>query len=121
MRLSDVSTSVRRALKGDAGPVGPSGPAGTAFRVAVSSGGGAVAGNSTSVEPTSGSYVVGFDQNVSGCVATATLATVQPGPTVEQPQPGRITVGTLTGRVVVTSYAADGSGAEQPFHPTVSC
>ncbi len=123
VRLPDVSTSARQALKGDAGPVGPAGPAGTAFRAAVSSGGAAVIGNATFVEHTSGSnlYYVHFGRDVNACVATATLAGLQAGPTYEMPQTGRIIVAMAGNRVMVQTYAADGSTAEQPFHLTVSC
>lgn len=125
VRLTDVSRSARRSLKGDAGPQGPAGPAGTALRAAISSGGAAVVGNATAVDHTSGQniYAVGFGRSVSACVATAALAVMQAGPTLERPQPGRITVSTASdpNRVIVETFDAAGGPAEQPFHLTVSC
>ncbi len=121
--LRDVSGSARRSLKGATGPAGPAGAPGTALRAAVSSGGGAAFGNATAIEHVSGTNIYGvkFAQNTAACVATATLATVQSGPATEQPQPGRITVAPEADRVLVRTFAADGSPAEQPFHVTVSC
>ena len=123
VRLSDVSQSARRSLQGSQGPAGPAGAPGTALRAAVSSGGGAVQGNSTGVDHVSGSneYGVRFAGNLASCVATATLASVQAGPTLEQPPPGRITLAPGGDRVTVRTYAADGSPAEAPFNVTVSC
>jgi hypothetical protein len=82
-----------------------------------------VAGNSTAVSHISGTNVYGvrFAPNTSACVATATLATVQAGPTLEEPEPGRITVAANADRVDVKTFAANGTPAEQPFHLTVSC
>lgn len=123
VRLTDVSKSARRSLRGATGPQGPAGANGTALRAAVSSGGGAAQGNATAVDHVSGSneYGVRFAGNLAGCVSTATLAAVQSGPTLEQPPPGRITVAAADDRVVVKTYAANGSPAEAPFNVTVSC
>ena len=123
VRLSDVSKSARRSLQGTQGPAGPAGPSGTALRAAVSSGGAVVQGNSTGVDHVSGSneYGVRFAGNLASCIGTATLASVQAGPTLEQPPPGRITLAPGGDRVTVRTYAADGSPAEAPFNVTVSC
>lgn len=123
IRLADVSTSARRSLRGQQGPVGPAGPAGTTLRAAVSKGGAAVTGNSRGVEHVSGTneYSVAFDRDVGSCVATATLASVQAGPTLEEPEPGRITVATRGDRAVVRTFAANGTPAEQPFHVMLAC
>jgi hypothetical protein len=123
IRLTDVSRSARQALKGQMGPQGQAGAPGTALRAAVSSGGTAVAGNSTTVAHVSGTNVYGvqFGPNTASCVATATLATVQAGPTLEEPEAGRITVAPKADRVEVKTFAANGTPAEQPFDVTVSC
>ena len=123
IRLTDVSRPARRALKGQTGAQGPAGAPGTALRAAVSSGGVAASGNSTAVAHVSGTNVYGvrFAQNTASCVATATLAAVQAGPTLEQPEAGRITVAANADRVDVKTFAANGTPAEQPFHLTVSC
>ena len=93
------------------------------LRAAVSSGGVAMAGNSTAVAHTSGTnlYGVQLAQNTSACVATATLATVQAGQTLEEPEPGGITVAPKPDRVEVKTFTANGMPAEQPFDVTASC
>ena len=125
IRVGDISSSARRTLKGDADPPGPPGPSGTAFHAAISSGGAAVVGNAITVDHTSGQNAYGgqFGRNTSACVATASLAVVQVGPALERPQPGRITVSASSdpNRVIVETFAADGSPAEQPFHLMLSC
>src|SRR3954453_203853 len=94
---SDMSTSARASLRGTpgpAGPAGPTGPAGVSLRAAVPSGGTVAAGNATRALHTGGTneYAVEFPRDLAGCISTATLAAVQSGPTLEQPQAGRITV-----------------------------
>jgi hypothetical protein len=123
IRLSDVSRSARKSLKGQTGAQGPAGADGTALRAAVSSGGVAAAGNSTTVAHVSGTNVYGvqFGKNTAACVATATLAAVQAGPTLEQPEPGRVTVEAKADRVDVKTFAANGTPREQPFNVAVSC
>jgi hypothetical protein len=123
VRLTDISTSARNALRGQQGPQGPAGAPAMTLRAAVSSGGGAAAGNARSVEHLSGSneYRIDFGRDLAGCIYSATLAAVQSGPTLEQPEAGRITVGTEGSRVVVRTFAANGSAAEQPFHINASC
>jgi hypothetical protein len=93
------------------------------FRAAVSSGGVAAVGNARAVEHISGTneYSVDFGRDPSACVITATLGAVQAGAVLEQPQPGRITVGRDGSRVLVRTFAPDGSAAEQPFHLAVGC
>ena len=66
-------------------------------------------------------YAVGFDRDVSGCVATATLSEAQNGPTLETPPAGRVTVGVEGTRAVVTTFAADGTPADLPFSVIVAC
>ena len=120
IRLPDISTSARSSLKGEQGP--PGAPAMT-FRAAVSSGGVAALGNARSVQHISGSneYRIDFGSNPSACITTATLAAVQAGPVLEQPQAGRITVSRDGSRVLVKTFAASGSPAEQPFHLALGC
>lgn len=59
--------------------------------------------------------------DVSSCVATATLAAVQNGPTLEEPPAGRITVGSDGPRVAVRTFAADGAVQDLPFNVIVAC
>ena len=120
IRLGDISRNARTTLRGRQGPPGP--PAMT-FRVAVSSGGVAAFGNARTVEHISGSneYRVDFGSDPSACVSTATLAAVQAGTVLEQPQAGRITVSRDGVRVLVRTFAPDGSPAEQPFHLALGC
>jgi hypothetical protein len=58
---------------------------------------------------------------VSSCEATATLAAVQNGPALEQPTPGRISVGTEGANLVVRTFDVDGSVKDQPFNAIVVC
>ena len=120
VRLADISRSARSSLRGRQGPPGP--PAMT-FRAAVSSGGAAALGNARAVEHISGTneYRVDFGSDPSACITTATLAAVQAGAVLEQPQAGRITVSRDGSRVLVRTFAADGSAAEQPFHLALGC
>lgn len=98
------------------------GPAAASHRAAVSSGGAAVLGKTRTVEHISGTneYRVDFGLDPAQCTFNATLATVQAGSVVEQPQAGRITVARDGARVLVRTYGATGAAAEQPFHLTVS-
>ena len=123
--LSDITPGARRALQGAQGPMGPQGPAGPAgvtFRAVVNSGG-VVRGNATVSDHQGGSarYAVGFDRDVSGCVATATLSDAQNGPTLETPPAGRVTVGVEGTRAVVKTFARDGTPADLPFSLIVAC
>src|SRR4051812_18605571 len=120
IRLGDVSPNARAALKGDPGPPGAPG---LPFRAAVSTGGVAAFGNALAVTHISGSneYRIDFGRNPSNCIFSATLAAVQAGPVLEQPQAGRITVSRDTTRVLVKTFAANGSASEQPFHLAMGC
>jgi hypothetical protein len=131
IRLSDIATSTRNSLRGQAGPQGPQGPAGAQgppgpgagiFHAAVNSGGEAVRGNATSSSGGggAGTYTIGFPRDVSSCEATATLASVPGGLTVDPP-PGRITVRPSGTRVEVHTYDADGSVRDLPFNVIVAC
>jgi hypothetical protein len=67
-------------------------------------------------------YRVAFDRDVSSCIATATLATVPTNGGADQPVPGRITVSQDNATsVLVRTFAADGSTAEQPFNVILAC
>ncbi len=124
VRLRDISRSARSSLRGQTGPAGPAGPAGPTYRAAVPAGGTVQRGNAVSAAHTGGSneYRVTFDRDVSSCVATATLAAVPLGATTTQPTPGRLTVAQdQPTSVVVRTFGADGSPAEQPFNVIVAC
>ena len=123
IQTSDMSATARASLRGQAGPAGPAGPPGTTFRAAVPTGGSVAAGNATRATHVGGTneYTVEFPRDLSGCIATATLATVQSGPTTDQPEAGRITVASAGASVVVKTFRADGSPGEQPFNVIVSC
>jgi hypothetical protein len=66
-------------------------------------------------------YSIAFDRDVSGCVATATLTDAQNGPALETPPPGRITLGVDGTRVLVRTFAANGSVQDLPFSVLVAC
>jgi hypothetical protein len=126
IRVSDMSARARTSLRGAAGATGPQGPPGSpavSLRAAIPSGGTVAGGNATAALHTSGTneYRVAFDRDVGACMYTASLAAVQSGSTVEQPTPGRITVAAEAGRVLVKTFAVDGSPTEQPFHLLVAC
>jgi hypothetical protein len=125
--LSDLTVSARASLRGQTGPAGatgPAGPAGVTLRAAVPSGGSVQRGNAVSAAHTgiNNEYRVTFDRDVSGCVATATLATVPTSGGADQPAAGRITVNQdQPTSVLVRTFAADGSAAEQPFNLVLAC
>lgn len=124
VRLSDISASARRSLlRGAKGAPGPAGPPGVAYHAAVNSGGTAVRGNATGFTHQGGSglYTLAFARDVSTCQATATLAAVQNGPTLEQPTPGRVTVATSGANLAVSTFDVDGSVKDQPFNVIVVC
>ena len=124
IRLIDVSRSARESLRGQQGPAGPPGPSGAAFRAADHVRRREALGNATNSSHQGGTnlYSVEFAQDVSGCIYSAVLAAVQAGPQLEQPPAGRITVASGGGnKVIVTTFGADGSPAEAPFHVTASC
>jgi hypothetical protein len=65
---------------------------------------------------------VTFGQDVSACVATATLASVPAGAVTDEPAAGRITVAQdQPTSVLVRTFAADGSAAAQPFNLVLAC
>jgi hypothetical protein len=123
IRSTDMSNEARASLRGQAGPAGPAGPPGPTFRAAVPSGGTVAAGNATRATHQGGTneYVVEFAQDVSACIATATLASVRSGPNIEQPEAGRITVASSGASVLVKTFKTDGAPAEQPFNVIVAC
>ncbi len=117
LRLADLGSGARRALRGQEGPAGP--PA-AKFFAAVGSGGEVLRGNATGASHTvggSGAYTVGFAESVSGCVYSATLGTIDGN----NPPAGRATVTDRGGQVGVQTYGADGSPADLPFHLIVAC
>lgn len=120
LAASDLSAAARGAL---AGPKGDAGPAGVAFRALVNSGGAQVRGNATAIDHQGGSgrYSVAFDRDVSGCVASATLADAPNGPALETPPPGRMTLGTEGPRVVVRTFNAEGTSQDLSFSVLVAC
>lgn len=123
VKLSDISVSARRSLRGATGAQGPAGPSGVAHHAAVNSGGVVVRGNATGFTHQGGSgvYTLAFGRDVSGCQAAATLAAVQNGPVLEQPTAGRITVGAEGANLVVRTFDVDGSIRDQPFNAIVLC
>jgi hypothetical protein len=131
IHLSDIATSTRKSLRGQTGPQGPQGPAGPQgppgpgagiFHAAIDSGGGRVRGNATfsSGGGGFGTYTIGFARDVSNCEATATLASVPGGGTVDPPA-GRITVRPNGTRIEVHTYDENGSVRDLPFNVIVVC
>lgn len=123
IRLPDIASSTRKALRGASGPPGLAGPAGASavsyFSVVSGSGqflrGNASSGGHTSVG--SGSYTVAFPGNVTGCAYSATLGGTD---AVSQP-PGFVTVRDDGGKVGVQIYDTAGNPADRPFHLIVAC
>ncbi|HEX8084560.1 MAG TPA: hypothetical protein VF529_09740 [Solirubrobacteraceae bacterium] len=120
--LTDLSRRARAALRGQQGPAGPAGPAGqpaAKLFAAVAASGALVRGNATSGgnAGSTGNYVVGFAERVSGCVYSATLGTTD----ASTAPAGRVTVRELDGRVGVQTYDASGTAADLPFHLIVAC
>jgi hypothetical protein len=119
LRLSDISASVRRRLRGPQGPAGPPGPT---YHAAINSDGGRVRGNAVdaSHDNATGIYTVHFASEVSRCQATATLAQV-PGGSVVDPPPGRTTVRPSGHGVEIRTYDTDGTLRDLPFNVIVAC
>jgi hypothetical protein len=119
--IRDVSRSARKSLRGQQGPAGAQGTPGAPaakFFAAVTGAGSFIRGNATSGGRTGlGSYAIGFAQDVSACVYSATLGTTD-GTTVT---PGRVTVNTAGGQAGVQTFDAAGSPADLPFHLLVAC
>jgi hypothetical protein len=134
IHLSDIATSTRNSLRGQtgpqgaqggqgpAGPQGPPGPGAGIFHAAINSGGGVVRGNALGVTGGggTGTYAIAFSRDVSNCEATATLASVPGGSTVDPP-PGRITVRPSGTRVEVHTYDENGAVRDLPFNVIVAC
>src|SRR3954469_13834794 len=111
LRLGDFGTSTRNALRGQTGPAGPPGASAAKFFAAVTAAGATPRGNATSASHTavgSGSYTIGFGQNVSSCVYQATLGSTD-GTTLPG---GRVTVRDDSGNVGVQTYDAAGNPAD---------
>lgn len=125
LQLQDISKPTRERLAGKQGPPGAQGPAGqpgapaARFFAAVSAAGQLVRGTASSGGSGGavGSYTVGFAQDISACVYTATLGSTD-GSDVP---PGRITVSAVGGKVAVKTFDAAGSPADLPFHLIVAC
>ena len=120
--VRDFSRRTRRALRGEQGPVGAAGPPGPAairHFAAVTAAGGLARGDASSGgrAGSTGTYVIGFAENVSGCAFSATLGTTD---TTLAP-PGRVTVNDQGGKVGVQTYDAAGAPADIPFHLVVAC
>jgi hypothetical protein len=123
LTLRDISAPARGSLRGAKGDPGPAGTASVAFHAAVNSGGAAVHGNATAFNHQGGSglYTIAFGRDVSSCQATATLAAVPNGPTLEQPTAGRVTVGRAGPDVAVRTFDVDGTAKDQPFNVILAC
>ncbi len=122
LQATDLSPRARTFLRGQQGPAGPAGaPGAPAVRyfAAVSASGGLVRGNATSGgnAGSTGNYVVGFADRVSGCAYSATLGSTDASSVTA----GRVTVRELDGRVGVQTYDAAGNAADLPFHLVVAC
>jgi hypothetical protein len=119
--LRDISRSTRKALRGQQGPSGPPGSPGAPaakFFAAVTAAGSFVRGNATSGGRTGvGTYAIGFAQDVSGCVYSATLGTTD----AATAPPGRITVNSAGANAGVETFDAAGTPADLPFHLLVAC
>jgi hypothetical protein len=122
IRLRDISRSTRTALRGATGAQGPAGPPGPTYHAAIDSAGGRARGNATSSSGWGGdnTITIGFDRDVSGCEAVATLASVPGGP-IQDPPPGRVTVRPDGTGVQVATFAADGAPTALPFNVVVAC
>lgn len=122
LQVADLSPRARATLAGRTGPAGPAGPAGAPaakYFAAVSAAGALLRGNATSggSESTTGTYVVGFAERVSGCAYSATLGSTDGN----APPAGRVTVRELDGRVGVQTFDPAGNAADLPFHVIVAC
>jgi hypothetical protein len=119
LQATDLSPRARDFLRGQQGPAGPAGAPAVRYFAAVSATGSLLRGNATSGgnAGSTGSYVVGFAERVSGCAYSATLGTTDAG----SAPPGRVTVRELDGRVGVQTFDAAGNASDLPFHLLVSC
>jgi len=123
LKTADLSVTTRRALRGAKGDIGPAGPAGAPavrYFAAISAPGQRIRGNATTASHTSagsGVYNVGFGANLSACVYTATVGTID-GSTAPA---GRATVRDDGGNVGVQIVDTNGAPADLPFHLIVAC
>lgn len=117
LRTYDLSRSARRALRGQQGPPG------VTFFQSVNSSGGRGVGNASSIVPNpEGGTLVGFSRSVTSCVAVASLTSIPGGLTPSPPGNGHVTAEpTADGRVLVETFAPDGSAAQYPFNLIVAC
>ena len=122
LRVRDFSRGTLSSLRGQQGPAGPVGPPGAPaakYFAAVSATGALVRGNATSGgnAGSTGSYVLGFAERVSGCAYSATLGSTDASSVAA----GHITVRELDGRVGIQTYDAAGNAADLPFHVLIAC
>lgn len=110
LRVRDLSTGAREALRGEQGPPGAPGAAGTAFHAVITGGGDPASGNATGIQHAAGcnEYVVRFAGDLSACAATATLGSTASAAGAAPPA-GRITVALAQGAAVVRTYDAGGA------------
>jgi hypothetical protein len=121
VKLRDIATGARSALRGQRGPAGPAGTPAVTEHVQVDSGGGATGTGRVAHTTSDGLYTVTFGRDVAACAYAATLAAV-PGGGVPEPSAGRTTVASGGGpAVIVKTYDAAGNFVPQPFHLTVTC
>jgi hypothetical protein len=113
----DISAAARRGLRGQQGPPG------VTFFQSVSSSGGRGVGNASSIVPNpGGGTLVGFSRSLTTCVAVASLTSIPGGLTPDPPGNGHVTAEpTADGRVLVETFAPDGSAAQYPFNLIVAC
>jgi hypothetical protein len=123
IQTTDLSAKAQASLRGQTGPAGPPGASGVTLRASVPSGGTVAAGNAVRATHVGGTneYSVEFAQDLTNCIPTATLAAVRSGPSIDEPDAGRITVGVSGVAVQVKTYAENGSQAERPFNVVVAC
>ena len=125
LQLKDISRPARASLTGQQGQTGAQGPPGqpgtSAIRyfAAVSASGQLLRGNASSGGNAGsvGAYTIGFPQDVTACVYTATLGSTDGSDVV----PGRITVSEVGGKVSVKTFDASGIAADLPFQLIVAC
>lgn len=112
--------------RGEAGATGPTGPPPTTLWAVVDENGNLIrhgAGVKSASGLTTGEYEVKFEQNVSACAYTATIASPSDG---EAPA-GEIAVATrdelveVPDAILVRTYNGTGEAAKRPFHVVVSC
>jgi hypothetical protein len=118
VRLRDISKSAQDALHGQIGPAGPPGPT---YFATLNSIGTPVKGNVGTDESSAGVRIVQFARSMAKCVPVVSLTTVTGDPA---PAPVAATIRAETlpdGRVVVRTYAPNGTPAFYPFNLVVAC